>query len=213
MVDAARLAVRERLRPHRSGAGVRLRGRDQRLVPIGPGRKGPTQPEERSEHGRSIRGYTKLLEADPERARGKPRRITLNTYLKLRTRGLKGCYVSCVDEEMQGYLKGLRARGIRSRAGRESAPPSPSSIFSRPNHTRIRGGLKSVSGDTFPLVLDIENGLLQHPKSRFDDYLRSASHGGFRQTMKVPSAEERMHASILRKTQGRSRHARESAQT
>jgi uncharacterized protein len=69
-----------------------------------------TQPEERSKHDHSIRGYKKMLKADPDRARTTARRIILNTYRTLMTRGLKGCYVWCVDEEMQGYLRNLVGR-------------------------------------------------------------------------------------------------------
>ena len=68
-----------------------------------------TQPEERSKHDRWIRGYKKMLKADPERARAKARRIILNTYRTLMTRGLKGCYVWCVDEETQAWFGRLDA--------------------------------------------------------------------------------------------------------
>jgi uncharacterized protein len=51
-----------------------------------------------------------MLRADPEQARAKARRIILNTYRTLMTRGLKGCYVWCVDEETQGWLQATAGR-------------------------------------------------------------------------------------------------------
>ena len=66
-----------------------------------------TQPEERARYDSSIRGYKKWLKEDPAQARSHARRIILNTYRTLMTRGLKGCYLYCVDEETQAYFQGL----------------------------------------------------------------------------------------------------------
>jgi hypothetical protein len=75
--------------------------RDGRLV---------TQPERRSRHDQSIRGYKTWRRRDPEAADAAARMIILNTYRTLMTRGLKGCYVWAVDEGVRAWLRGtLRA--------------------------------------------------------------------------------------------------------
>jgi len=65
-----------------------------------------TVPEERDRYDSSIRGYKKRLKADPEQARADARRIILNTYRTLMTRGMKGCYVYAVDEGVREWLRG-----------------------------------------------------------------------------------------------------------
>jgi uncharacterized protein len=66
-----------------------------------------TQPEMRSRQDRSIRGFKKLLRAEPERARDEARRIILNTYRTLMTRGSRGCYVYAVDEGVHDMLRSM----------------------------------------------------------------------------------------------------------
>ncbi len=61
-------------------------------------------PERRSRMDRSIRGYKKLMASDPAGTRGRLDAIIRNTYRTLMTRGLKGCYVYCVDAETQEYF-------------------------------------------------------------------------------------------------------------
>lgn len=64
-----------------------------------------TAVENRSRMDRSIRGYKKLMKLDPDGARDRLDRIIRNTYRTLMTRGMKGCYVFCVDAETQQYFK------------------------------------------------------------------------------------------------------------
>lgn len=64
-----------------------------------------TQPECRSRMDKSLSGYKKLLKLNPRNARDRADRIICNTYRTLLTRGLKGCYVYCVDGETQDYFK------------------------------------------------------------------------------------------------------------
>jgi DUF2075 family protein len=64
-----------------------------------------TAPEGRSRMDRTIRGYKTLMKADPEGTRSKVDRIIRNTYRTLMTRGMKGCFVFCVDAETQAYFK------------------------------------------------------------------------------------------------------------
>jgi len=65
-----------------------------------------TQPEKRSSMDRSIRGWRTAASRDPERTRADTRRIILNTYRTLMTRGLKGCYVYAVDAGVREWLRG-----------------------------------------------------------------------------------------------------------
>lgn len=63
-----------------------------------------TVPEKRSKQDRSIRGYKTLMKTDPEGTALRVDRIIRNTYRTLMTRGMKGCYVYCVDPELQDYF-------------------------------------------------------------------------------------------------------------
>jgi DUF2075 family protein len=79
-----------------------------------------TQPQSRSRHDRSIRGHKKLLRQDPEGTRRALRRIVLNTYRTLMTRGLKGCYVYAVDDELRDLI-----RSVRPDPSHRFPPPTP----------------------------------------------------------------------------------------
>jgi uncharacterized protein len=72
-----------------------------------------TQPEKRDRYDSTIRGYRTMLRHDPERARREARAIILNTYRTLMTRGLKGCYVFCVDGETQEHFRGVTTAQTR----------------------------------------------------------------------------------------------------
>ncbi len=65
-----------------------------------------TAPEQRDRHDKSIRGYKKLMKENPELARKETDLIIKNTYRTLMTRGMKGCYVFCTDEETARYFRG-----------------------------------------------------------------------------------------------------------
>ena len=64
-----------------------------------------TAVDNRSRMDRSIRGYKKLMESDPDGTLERLDRIVRNTYRTLMTRGMKGCYIFCVDAETQQYFK------------------------------------------------------------------------------------------------------------
>jgi len=64
-----------------------------------------TLPEKRSRQDKSLHGYKKLRQTDPEGARRKADAIIKNTYRTLMTRGMKGCYVHCTDDETREWLK------------------------------------------------------------------------------------------------------------
>ncbi len=64
-----------------------------------------TLPEMRSRQDKSLHGYKKLLETDAEGARRKAGAIIKNTYRTLMTRGMKGCYVYCTDDETREWFR------------------------------------------------------------------------------------------------------------
>jgi len=70
-----------------------------------------TSPDQRDKHDKSIRGYKKLSKADPESAKRETDLIIKNTYRTLMTRGMKGCYLYCTDQETAEYFRaGLAQR-------------------------------------------------------------------------------------------------------
>ena len=66
-----------------------------------------TDVSKRSKSDASIKGIKKMMKESPEVAEEKGREIILNTYRTLLTRGMKGCYVHCVDPELAKYLSGI----------------------------------------------------------------------------------------------------------
>ena len=63
-----------------------------------------TRPEGRSRKDRSIWGWKRLMRVDPDRTRVRLDSIIRNTYRTLMTRGMKGCYVYFVDEELRKHF-------------------------------------------------------------------------------------------------------------
>ncbi len=73
-----------------------------------------TAPQNRSKMDRSIRGYRKLMTSDPLGTLERVDRIIRNTYRTLMTRGMKGCYIYCVDPEVGAFFKRrLNQAGLR----------------------------------------------------------------------------------------------------
>ncbi len=64
-----------------------------------------TEVVNRSKMDRTVRGYKRLLKDGPADTTERIDRIIKNTYRTLMTRGLKGCFVHCVDKETQEYFK------------------------------------------------------------------------------------------------------------
>lgn len=64
-----------------------------------------TNPAGRSKMDRSIRGWKTLMKSEPDRTRDRLDRIIRNTYRTLMTRGMKGCYVYCVDPAVANYFR------------------------------------------------------------------------------------------------------------
>lgn len=64
-----------------------------------------TDAGRRARHDRSVHGYKKLLKADPVDAKKRADEIIKNTYRVLMTRGQKGCFVWCIDEETNDWFR------------------------------------------------------------------------------------------------------------
>jgi DUF2075 family protein len=64
-----------------------------------------TVPSARDKYDKTLRGYKVRLKADPKKAIAEADLIVKNTYRTLMTRGMKGCYVYCSDEETAGYFR------------------------------------------------------------------------------------------------------------
>ncbi len=63
-----------------------------------------TNPVARDKNDGTIKGYKKLIEENEEEGKATVRAIIKNTYRTLMTRGMKGCYVYCVDKELEKYI-------------------------------------------------------------------------------------------------------------
>ena len=64
-----------------------------------------TDFRERADTDKSVSGLKKLEKQDPEEARKKADEIIKNTYRTLMSRGMKGCYIYCCDENLNDYFK------------------------------------------------------------------------------------------------------------
>lgn len=64
-----------------------------------------TDYTKRARTDQSLKGIKKLSNENPEEARKRADEIIRNTYRTLLTRGMKGCYIYCVDPELEKYLK------------------------------------------------------------------------------------------------------------
>lgn len=62
-------------------------------------------PTKRSKDDKSISGYKKRAKEKPEEAQQKIEAIIKNTYRTLMTRGMKGCYVYFMDEELEKFMR------------------------------------------------------------------------------------------------------------
>jgi hypothetical protein len=68
-----------------------------------------TDATARASSDSSVKGYKTMLKNDPTSAREKADTIIKNTYRTLMTRGQKGCYIFCADEETRVYFKNMLA--------------------------------------------------------------------------------------------------------
>lgn len=64
-----------------------------------------TDYTKRAKTDHSLKGIKKLEKENPQKAEQIADEIIKNTYRTLMTRGMKGCYVYCVDINLSDYLK------------------------------------------------------------------------------------------------------------
>ncbi len=64
-----------------------------------------TDYTKRASTDQSLKGIKKMSREDPEKADRIADEIIKNTYRTLMTRGMKGCYVYCTDENLAAYLR------------------------------------------------------------------------------------------------------------
>jgi DUF2075 family protein len=61
--------------------------------------------EARATTDRSLFGIKKMFDKQPEKAAETAEELIKNTYRTLLSRGMKGCYIYCCDDELQEYLR------------------------------------------------------------------------------------------------------------
>jgi DUF2075 family protein len=76
--------------------GPDLRFEDGRVV---------TDASKRARTDQSLRGIKKLSKDNPKKAQKIADEIIRNTYRTLMTRGMKGCFVWCMDADLNRYLR------------------------------------------------------------------------------------------------------------
>ena len=76
--------------------GEDLKYRDEEVV---------VDHEARASTDRSLFGIKKMFDEDPERAADIAEEVIKNTYQTLMSRGMKGCYLYCCDDQLQEYLR------------------------------------------------------------------------------------------------------------
>lgn len=64
-----------------------------------------TDYNKRARTDQSLKGIKKMAKEDPDKAQKIADEIIKNTYRTLMTRGMKGCFVYCVDSSLNAYLK------------------------------------------------------------------------------------------------------------
>lgn len=62
-------------------------------------------PSKRDANDSTVKGYKKMLKDNPEYTKELLRNIIKNTYRTLMTRGMRGCYIYCIDKETNEYFK------------------------------------------------------------------------------------------------------------
>ena len=98
-----------------------------------------TNPEKRAKSDASIRGYKKLLKQNAGHAKRKVDAIIKNTYRTLMTRGSKGCYLFCADEETKAWFKQLMGREAQEYIDIEMSMQKPSEADQPKKQDRYRG--------------------------------------------------------------------------
>lgn len=66
-----------------------------------------TDYTKRAKTDQSVKGIKKIAKENPEEAEKTADIIIKNTYRTLLTRGMKGCYIYCTDQQLSDYLKSM----------------------------------------------------------------------------------------------------------
>lgn len=69
-----------------------------------------TQPEKRAKTDASLKWWKTMIKTRPEQTKELVDKIIKNTYRTLMTRGAKGCYVWCTDEETREWFRKLSTK-------------------------------------------------------------------------------------------------------
>jgi uncharacterized protein len=88
----------------------------------------------RASSDQSVRGLSRLRRERPDEAQALAERIVRNTYRTLMSRGMKGCYVYCVDVALADHLR-----------SRLAGPASADTVTLRPEATAPSMPLRTVS--------------------------------------------------------------------
>lgn len=64
-----------------------------------------TNSRQRARTDKSLNGFGQLMRTDPSEAQARTDLIIKNTYRTLMTRGMKGCYVYCVDRALGEFFE------------------------------------------------------------------------------------------------------------
>lgn len=79
-----------------------------------------TVPTARDRFDKTLRGHKTRAKTNPKNAAAAADLIIKNTYRTLMTRGMKGCYVYCSDEETALYFRD------------RLSPGAPAAVFTKP---------------------------------------------------------------------------------
>lgn len=96
--------------------GNDLRYKDGRII---------TDVTARSRHDNSIKGIKHRLKENPVEATALVDRIIKNTYRTLMTRGMKGCYIYCCDNELAEYFRAGIHQSVRVTEAEEAVAMPP----------------------------------------------------------------------------------------
>jgi len=84
-----------------------------------------TLPRRRARSDKSLSGLQIMMKANKASAEATADRIIKNTYRTLMTRGMRGCYVYCVDPALAAYLKSRLLAGKVEQSLEDIKPPTP----------------------------------------------------------------------------------------
>lgn len=98
-----------------------------------------TDAGKRARTDASIKGYQSLLRKDPNSAKQKADAIIKNTYRTLMTRGMKGCYIYCTDNETNAWFKEAMGRAAKEYEETTATAQLVSKVDQASNDSRYEG--------------------------------------------------------------------------